>query len=180
MRRAGVRPRFPAIYGDLMAAAVEHTYLNYEEWRGITRNRSEAQRLFGNVLNQAWGFVQGEFLDYLIGRVASTTLGAVVTIIPLADELIDEAQWNRSEEFRQNNIYLWLLRQQAMSMSSAHRGYRVTEWDSGVQSIHDMLITQTLNFIRWIDSDEVREFRRREMEASGRRPGVRYFEAERR
>ena len=175
MIRAGVQPRFPSIYGQLMDAATNRRNLSYDDWRRVTRSQSEAMQLFGQVLNQAWGVVQGEFLNYLIGRVASATVGAAITIISVADQLIEEASWRRSREYRVRQIYLWLLRQLALRMASAQRGRQVTGWDSGVQSIHQSLITQTINLRRWDESAEAHEFHRRGSEARGVEPGVSYM-----
>jgi hypothetical protein len=175
MERAGVQPSFPAIYSDLMSLATERRYLSYADWQRVKRNPDEAMRMFGQVLNQVWGVVQGGFLNYLVGRVASATIGATITIIGVADRMIDEAQWRRDREYRQMQIYLWLLRQLAMRMASAFRGYPVRDWDAGVQSIHQRLLNQTINFNDWYESHEARDFRRRAMEARGEVEGERYM-----
>ena len=175
MTRAGVQPTFPAIYSDLMSLATDRRYLSYADWQRVRSNQDEAMRIFGQVLNQAWSVIQGGFLNYMVGRVASASIGAVITIIGVADRIIDEARWRRNPQYRQMQIYLWLLRQIAMRMSSALRGYEVTGWDAGVQSIHQRLLTQTINFQDWYESHEARQFRRRAMAARGEREGERYY-----
>ena len=163
--RAGVHPDFPQIFWDLQIAAVEHRNLSYEDWRRITSDPDHAQRAFGRAMRMAWARVRNEFLIYLVGRVATAVLSAAITILPALQSIMDEARWRDDIDFRVNEIYLWLLKQLALSMASALRGYRVTGWDSGVQSVFQMLVEQTLNYAAWWDSYEARQLRVRQLEA---------------
>ena len=70
-------------------------------------------------------------------------------------------------DYRRMRIYGWLLKQLAMACASAERGYQVEGWDSGVQQIFTMLVTQTVNYQTWMESDDALEFRRRAAAAQG-------------
>jgi hypothetical protein len=157
----------------LMEEADRRGYLSWEDWLRITSNQSEAERLFSSALGQVWGRVRSEFLTYLIGSVGSSIVGLVLRVLPAFQRIIDEGNWRRSRDYRVNQIYLWLLRQLALSCASAERDYEVTEWDSRVQQIYTMLISQTVDYQQWMESDEAREFARRAAEARGGRPEIR-------
>jgi len=169
---AGVRPEFPPIWALLMEHATARRLISWERFQEVMNNQSEAQRLFGRAMDQAWGQVRDHFLTYLIGSVATATVGAVLVVLPAAQTIIDESLWRRDESFRIQQIYNWLLRQLALSCVSAERTSLVTQWDSRVQAIFNMLVTQTVNYQRWIQGPEAGEFRRRAAAARGGQPTI--------
>jgi hypothetical protein len=172
MSRAGVRPDFPPIWATLMEQADAASYMSYERWQRVTQDASQAEALFGQGLNLAWGQVRNQFLIVLIGSAATAVVSNLLRIIPQIDEALDEASWERDRDYRRMRIYAWLLKQLAITCASAERGFQVEGWDSGVQQIFDMLVSQTVNYQDWMESDDAREFRMRAAEAQG--PAGRY------
>ncbi len=167
LSRAGVRPDFPPIWAQLREQADAASYMSFERWQRVTQDESQAEALFGQGLNLAWGQVRNQFLTYLIGSAATGVAGNLLRIIPQIDEALDEASWERDMDYRRMRIYGWLLKQLAMACASAERGYQIEGWDSGVQQIFTMLVTQTVNYQTWMESDDALEFRRRAAAAQG-------------
>ena len=170
--RAGVQADFPEIWGELMTEAdrMAGVIRTYQDWQRATTDQDMADRLFGAAVQQAMSRVRSQFLNYLIGGVPSYVVGVAIRAITAIQETADEREWQESRDFRREQIYVWLLKQTALCIASDERGVEVNDWDDGVQGTYSLLVSQTVAYENWLESDDAQEFSRRAAEARGGRP----------